>query len=367
MDLSALAIALLGLTVSAEPSTPAADEAVTHTKVQAYLSLASDLFRSQDYEGALAELKRADELVELPVVRCNLARCCEERKRPEEAVAAFERYLAGPDTSSVAATQQKRARESLARLERTYFGSLEIACTPEGSPVQIRVARVAPSPVLCPASLRRVRAGTYAVTATLPGFKTFSTELAVSPDQHLKLAVALEREQPAPVERPLDSGRPGLGASGTEPRNRLTDGPLPPPPPVAIKEPAPPLPQAVPSTAVKEAQPQRSNGARVGGISSVAVGGLAIGGGIVFAVLAAQQKSLIEEGKLASGKEIHDTAGTGNLYAGLSIGAFGLGALAGGLGAILLAVSSPSQPAPITLLPSIGPTGAGLSVTASLP
>ena len=206
MHAGLLALSLVAMTLSAEP---AGDEA-TRLKVQGHLKQAAGLFKSGDYSGALTELQAVDEVQELGGVRFNIARCLEELQRPAEAIKAFERYLKTPDGTPTAASQQKRAREAIARLEPLVFGSASVRCTPEG--VQLRIVGVTESAIAC-GSYPRVEGGTYQVIATLAGYKEVTTELTVLPGEHVELAVALEREGPgAAKNEPKAEKKPAAGA-----------------------------------------------------------------------------------------------------------------------------------------------------------
>jgi len=184
---SASLAAFLACTIAAAlPSTSfAAEDAVTRKKVQTYLDLSGDLFKAGDFEGALTELRRAEALSDLAVVRYNIARCLEELHRDGEAIAAFEKYLALNDTTAGAPERQKRAQDTIPRLQATAaaalpstLGSLEIACPTAGSSVM--VIGLMQTPVGCPWKSDKVPAGAYDVQTMAPGHQPVLTRAEVA-------------------------------------------------------------------------------------------------------------------------------------------------------------------------------------------
>ena len=69
-------------------------------------------FQAQDYDRALAEYQAAFDLSAEPLLIFNIALCHDRANRPEQALEAFQRYLAKVSTGSVA----DEAREDVARL-----------------------------------------------------------------------------------------------------------------------------------------------------------------------------------------------------------------------------------------------------------
>ncbi len=159
-------LGLCALLASAAPAiaAPAATQGAEAQRAQAYVDLGTSLFKKRLFEAALAEFERAEPLVPQvatrAIVRYNIARCLEELARPEEAVAALDRYLALPDDAAA----QKTAREKRARLLELHFGTLRIDARPSAAPC--RLTRRAPpatpaTPTTCPARETPVLAGEY--------------------------------------------------------------------------------------------------------------------------------------------------------------------------------------------------------------
>lgn len=95
---------------------PAPEPASEHGEVQDYLDRAAERFATKDFEGALTELRKAQALEDLAVVRFNVARCLEELERAEDAIAAYQAYLVAPDLAAGADVRQGYARQVVAFL-----------------------------------------------------------------------------------------------------------------------------------------------------------------------------------------------------------------------------------------------------------
>jgi tetratricopeptide (TPR) repeat protein len=151
---------------------PAPAKGAEAQRAQAYVDLGTSLFKKRLFEAALSEFERAEPLVPQvatrAIVRYNIARCLEELARPEEAVAALDRYLALPDEAAAQAT----AREKRARLLEKHFGKLRIDAHP--SAATCRLTRRSPpptsaTPTTCPMRETPVLAGEYVAVLGGPG------------------------------------------------------------------------------------------------------------------------------------------------------------------------------------------------------
>ena len=99
-------------------------------KAQAYLDLATSLFRARYFEGALVKSQRAEPLVRggvQPLIRFNIARCFEELDRHVEALRAYRRYLElGEDVPR----RRQRALAVIQRIRQRHVGYLVVRCAP---------------------------------------------------------------------------------------------------------------------------------------------------------------------------------------------------------------------------------------------
>lgn len=149
-------------------------------KAQAYLDLATTLFRDKDYAGALKELERAEPLLEgsdiLPLVRFNIARCHEELGQPARAVRAYQRYLT---LSEEADRRRDRAREAIQKLEPQAVGTLRIECAQPGTLLRIEGLDQPSRP--CPVKIEGVLGGQYPASAVADGFMESRKTIEVQP------------------------------------------------------------------------------------------------------------------------------------------------------------------------------------------
>ena len=165
-------------------------------KAQAYLDLATSLFRDGDFEGALAELERTKPLVSqtkiLPMVLFNIGRCYEELNLPIEAIDAYRQYLEVGEESE---RRQSRAHDSIKRLRRKFVGRLTVSCNPEGA----RVKLIGPSSrsLTCPADFGEVMASQYDMEISHPGYVSERMKIEVLPTKTRRDSVVLRRDVPA--------------------------------------------------------------------------------------------------------------------------------------------------------------------------
>jgi len=167
-------------------------------KAQAYLNLATTLFRDKDFAGALVELQRAEPLLDgsdiLPLVRFNIARCLEELGRPDDAVRAYQRYLTLSEASD---RRRDRAREAVRKLEPIAVGTLVIECTQPGTLLRIEGLDQPNRP--CPVRVEGVLGGVYPTVASAGGFVESTAQVRVEPGQTVTQRFDLA---PVPTDRP---------------------------------------------------------------------------------------------------------------------------------------------------------------------
>jgi hypothetical protein len=377
-----LALAIVSGATAGMPSpAAAADDGVTRKKVQSYLDLASDLFKSADYEGALGELRRAEGLSELAVVRYNIARCLEELNRDSEAILAFDKYLSLNDANDGASERQKRARDAVARLSARSFGAIEVSCPIEGS--SVLVVGLMQIPEVCPWKGEKVKPGTYDVQTFSPGFPPYAARVQVKPGE--TVAVLGQGGDGKPPPQPTASqippaqlqpqAQPQPVATATppaQPATQQSDRPL------AQTEPARPAlvvstqpePQLTARPMVETQVTTRSTGKIVGGtvLGVFAVGSIV--GMSYFMYNGSQRNERIKAGGLLSGQAIQDEADAGtadNIFSVL-FGVVGVGTLIPSV--ILFATSGTTTtervPA-VTLAPVLSPSGGGVVLSGTLP
>jgi len=183
-------------------------------KAQAYLTLAGDLFRSKDYEGALSELRRAEPLVVgsdvHPLVRFNIGRCLEELGRASEAYSAYERYLELTDS---AAARQTKARAAIERLRSDAFGSLRVTCVQAGTALVIPALGEAARE--CPFEEKKILTGEYVLAAAFRGYEGATQTATIRGGQMTEVQFDLVKKAPAaPAESESTPVNWGLIGSG---------------------------------------------------------------------------------------------------------------------------------------------------------
>lgn len=177
---AACALATAAAPAVAQSAETAEERDTRLKKAQAYLDLATTLFRDQDFAGALKELQRAEPLLDgsdiLPLVRFNIARCYEELGRPADAVRAYQRYLT---LSEEADRRRDRARDAVRALEPKAIGSLEIKCSQPGTVLRVEGIEQPGRP--CPVKIEGILGGEYPVTARADGFTEERRTLSINP------------------------------------------------------------------------------------------------------------------------------------------------------------------------------------------
>ena len=352
----ATALCLMLATPAARGAAPVPDE-VTRKKVQTYVDLAADLFKANDFEGALAELRRAEALSDLGLVRYNIARCLEELHRDTEAVAAFQSYLSLKDTAERAGERQTRARDAVVRLSARAFGTLEVSCPVAGSSVM--VMKLMQVPEQCPWKSDQVSPGFYEIQTFSPGQPTFSTKVEVVAGKTVSVT----------------------SQAGPSPQTTRGDQPAPAPTDVPRRdEPAPSQPDRTAAAAVpQQVRPaqepptatERSPGAKarfVAGIVMTAVGIGALATTAVFMYEGKASTDRIKNGELDYATDIQSEADLGQRYniAAIASGAIGLALTAGGV-ILLVTSSATTTSSTVQVGPTVFPSGGGLAVAGQLP
>jgi tetratricopeptide (TPR) repeat protein len=143
-----------------------------------------ELYRAGDYAGALSAFLSAEADSASPATEYNIGRCHERLGHPAEAVAAYERYLAGaPD-----APDREALAEHLVELRRQVppLAHLTVAVEPPGAMVTLDEAPPQPAPVdaLLPA-------GHHVVLAELAGHTEARREVELLPGAGLQLELTL--------------------------------------------------------------------------------------------------------------------------------------------------------------------------------
>lgn len=182
----ALAVAV-GLLLTAQP-----EEA--RERAREAFAQGEELYRAGDYAGALAAFEKAESTQPSPAAQYNIGRCYERLGKPAEAVAAYERYLAGaPDAADHQAVTEHTAE---LRQQLPAQGSLTVAVEPPGAAVRVDEAPAEPAPVE-----KLLPAGHHVVLAELGGYSPARRDVELSAGGSLRLELTLRPLEPAPEAR----------------------------------------------------------------------------------------------------------------------------------------------------------------------
>ena len=151
-----LHLALLILPLLAAPS----------VSPQALVDRATRAFEAGDFTAALETFRQVEPAMvragDSAVFRWNIARCLEELGRPDEALTAFEDYLALPDSPD----NQADARVRMGAIRERFLGTVEVTCAPAHMRFDIEGTQ-APSRA-CPVQLADLRAGRCVLVGSTP-------------------------------------------------------------------------------------------------------------------------------------------------------------------------------------------------------
>ena len=132
------------------------------------------LFNEGDSAGALAEFKRAYELVPSPVVLYNVALAYASMNRPVDAVDALSRLLASP--GSLAPERVERARATLAE-QKARIAELTVKVSVDGAVIEVDGVEAGKSPLAAPL---RVGGGSHIVGAVAPAYSPARKEVTLA-------------------------------------------------------------------------------------------------------------------------------------------------------------------------------------------
>ena len=183
----AVAVAALALALTGAPRARAAEDAEANAKraeAAERFDRAMALVDEKDYPGALAELKRVQEIAPHPQVLFNLGLVYAATNRPVEAVAAMEKVLDAPGSLRAESLARARAvRDEQARRTARLDVTTNVPAT-----IEIDGIAVGTTPLGAPVP---VAAGTRVVSAMGPGYLPLRKEVVVAGATTQALALEL--------------------------------------------------------------------------------------------------------------------------------------------------------------------------------
>ena len=190
------AILLAWPAVAAPPSDAARNEA------RERFDRGLKLVNQNDNEGALAEFRRAYELVPHPILLYNMGLVLAATNRPVEAVETLDRLLAAPadlDAERLTRAQDERARQ-LGRI-----GEIEVASSIAGASIELDGVEVGRAPLRAPL---RVASGDHIVGAVAPGHAPLRRKVSVAGQARARVELELTPIEGKPAQLEIVSRVP---------------------------------------------------------------------------------------------------------------------------------------------------------------
>jgi hypothetical protein len=175
-------------------------------------------FAAGDYAAAAAAFQRANENIPAPQAEYWRAKSLDSQNKTEDAISAYEAFLANPDAAKAGDAKVEDAKTRLDALRATLVAEVVIETAP--SPATVTVDG-APQNYEFPLVLK-LTPGKHRVSVTAPGYLPKDVDLDVKGGDKLKQQVELVKE-PAPAPAALP----------------------PPPPPAPAPAPPPPEPRSM--------------------------------------------------------------------------------------------------------------------------
>lgn len=195
-------------TATPSPTMPvsAADEGEPQLAAREHFDRGLRRFNAGENAAALAEFHRAYELVPHPLVLYNLALVHAAMERPVDAVACFDRLLAGPGVSRLTEPQRARAAAERAR-QIAAIAEVEIVTPVAGARIEVDGVEVARAPLESPL---RVGRGSHVFGVVAPGYDPSRRSVTLSGGQRVRLTFELTAQPQALAHLQLESRVPGF-------------------------------------------------------------------------------------------------------------------------------------------------------------
>ncbi len=282
-------------------------------------------YNSGDYATAVVAFQKANDAIKSPQADYWIAKSLDQQNKTADAIAAYESFLAGPDSSKVGEQKLNDAKARLEALKATLPAEVTVETDPALSSVFVDGA---PQQGEAPMTLK-LTPGKHRITVSSNGYQTKDLDIDVKGGEQQKQTIALIKEPP-PVAAAVVAAPPP---------------PAPPPPP-------PPPPE---------------EHSMVPAYVTIGIAGAAAVVGTVFGVKALSSKSDFD--KHPTTKTADDTERSA-LIADM---AFGVAITLGVTGIVLLTSDdspppakaashlAPTKRARLDILPYAGPKGGGAS------
>ncbi len=253
-------------------------------------------FEAGDYPTAYEHFKTANDLIAAPHSEYWMGASLDRQNRVEEAIAAYEAFLANPEADKAGEDKVQDARTRLEELKKQLVGEVNLVTVPAGAQVTVDgQVQMGETPMIL-----QLAPGTHKVTVSAPGFEPKDVDVVV--ERGGKLEQTVELTPMAPPE----------------------------PEPVAAPPPPPPPPPAPPPVVEKRS--------RVPAYITLGIAGASAAVGTFFGIQALSAKSDFDDNPTT------DTADDVERNALIADMAFGVAITLGVTGIVLL-TSSDDAPA----------------------
>ena len=154
-------------------------------------------YNGGDYAGAVVAFQKANDAIKSPQADYWIAKALDQQNKTDDAIAAYESFLAEPDASKVGEQKLGDAQQRLDALKATLPGEVPLETDPATAVVAVDGA---PQQGESPLTLK-LTPGKHHVSVSSPGFQTKELDLDVKGGtQNPKQTIALMKEvPPAPV------------------------------------------------------------------------------------------------------------------------------------------------------------------------
>jgi len=149
-------------------------------------------FNSGDYTAALAAFQKANEAIHSPQADYWIAKSLDGQNKTEEAITAYEGFLASPDASKAGDAKMADAKVRLDALRATQAAEFVIDTNPMLGSIAVDGA---PQPGEAPMTLK-LTPGKHRITVTSPGYVPKDLDIEVKGGEKRKETISLVRETP---------------------------------------------------------------------------------------------------------------------------------------------------------------------------
>jgi hypothetical protein len=150
-------------------------------------------FNSGDYASAVVAFKKANEAIKSPQADYWIAKALDAQGRTDEAIAAYESFLAEPESVKVGDQKLGDAKARLDALKATLVGEVAVDTDPAGAAVSVDGA---PQEGQAPMTLK-LTPGKHHITVAAAGYQQKDLDLEVKGGDQQKQSIALLKEAPA--------------------------------------------------------------------------------------------------------------------------------------------------------------------------